>query len=209
MAGARSNRRAVFFREHPWCCFCGGTTAATTEDHFPGRSVFLGRNWPVGYVFPACTPCNNESSRDECLMAWVVRILYSMDLPEEVIGVVARYGGKLGKALHYRHTRRIVSTSAAVDSRVFTNLNALGSAFPRAALSLLQNEVEIQRAPTSLKSQFDYRFAVVEEGESSGFVISFGESLVLVVLIFLDRVRFEATQAAKKNSEQMQTTGVA
>jgi hypothetical protein len=29
-----------FFENHPNCCFCGGTTAATTIDHIPSIQLF-------------------------------------------------------------------------------------------------------------------------------------------------------------------------
>lgn len=260
MAGARSNRRKNFFADHPKCCFCGGAVTATTEDHVPGRSLFLERLWPSGYVFPACVRCNNETSRDEALLAWLVRIrlsdfspaterefekftleltrrfpeiwaginlhsrvetrrllremnlptsmpgvtdlVHSMNLPDQVKEASERYGAKLGKALHYRHTRKIVPTNAVINSKMFTNVNALGPSLPAQVFSFLTGEAEIQRASTSLKDQFDYRFAVVEEGEASAFVISFGESMVIVVGIFVDPARYEEAHAAERLSQQ-------
>lgn len=256
MAGARSVRRRKFFTEHPKCCFCGGAEEASTEDHVPGRALFLGRIWPNSYVFPACERCNNETSRDEALLAWLVRIrltelspeaereferytfeltrsfpeiwkglnihsrvetrrylkemrlsatslgvggdvVHSMDLPSQVLQVAERYGAKLGKALHYRHSGRIAPADAVVDSRVFTNANALGPQFPSEALTIITNEVEIQRAMTSLKEQFDYRFVVVEQGAASAFVATFGESMVIVVSVFENRERHEKSRATR------------
>jgi hypothetical protein len=72
-----------FFERHPKCCFCGGSEEATTEDHVPGRGLFLGRLWPKGYVFPACFSCNNEASRRESLLAWLVRIRITKFSPDQ------------------------------------------------------------------------------------------------------------------------------
>lgn len=56
----------------PYCCFCGGTSPATTEDHQPGRLFFKGREWPEGFVFPACEPCNSASRLSEKVMALLI-----------------------------------------------------------------------------------------------------------------------------------------
>lgn len=68
----RRRRRDAFFKAHPYCCFCGGTSPATTEDHQPGRLFFKGREWPEGFVFPACEPCNAASRLSEKVMALLI-----------------------------------------------------------------------------------------------------------------------------------------
>ncbi len=72
--GNAARRKRKFFSEHPFCCFCGGATPATTEDHFPSRALFRDRKWPEGYVFPACLPCNQATARDELIVAWISRL---------------------------------------------------------------------------------------------------------------------------------------
>jgi hypothetical protein len=72
--GEKISRKKRFLAKHPYCCFCGGTVTATTEDHFPPRSVFIGRLWPEGHVFPACFRCNNTTRNDEQLMALICRV---------------------------------------------------------------------------------------------------------------------------------------
>jgi hypothetical protein len=59
--GRSRDRRTAFFASHPLCCFCGGVTPATEEDHQPGRVFFRDREWPEGFVFPACSACNAVS----------------------------------------------------------------------------------------------------------------------------------------------------
>lgn len=70
--GERKARRDSFFRSHPFCCFCGGEVTATTEDHWPPRMIFEDRQWPEGFVFPACEPCNRTSSSAEALIALLI-----------------------------------------------------------------------------------------------------------------------------------------
>lgn len=66
----RRARREKFFAEHPKCCFCGGGSGACEEDHVPGRVFFSGRQWPEGYVFPACVECNRATADDEQVLAF-------------------------------------------------------------------------------------------------------------------------------------------
>src|SRR5262245_28261362 len=75
--GDSKSRKKKFFAEHPCCCFCRGSKRATTEDHQPARSLFDGRRWPEGYVFPACKRCNAVSRRDEAVLAYVSRLNYA------------------------------------------------------------------------------------------------------------------------------------
>jgi hypothetical protein len=74
--GNRKKLREKFFAEHPSCCFCGGAARAVEEDHFPSRALFDDRQWPEGYVFPACKSCNRVSRREETVIAFLSR-LYS------------------------------------------------------------------------------------------------------------------------------------
>ncbi|MDA9425667.1 MULTISPECIES: hypothetical protein [Bradyrhizobium] len=56
------------------CIFCGGRARATTVDHQPARALFDRRDWPEGYAFPACEPCNRASKDAEHKLALLVRI---------------------------------------------------------------------------------------------------------------------------------------
>jgi hypothetical protein len=60
---------ASFIKHHPFCCFCGGSAPATTRDHQPARVFFRDREWPEGFVFPACEPCNRISAESEAALA--------------------------------------------------------------------------------------------------------------------------------------------
>jgi hypothetical protein len=74
MAGAKRRQKLEFLKKHPKCCFCGGEADTTEWDHIPARHLFAERNWPEGYVFPACGACNDASASDELIMGFLVRI---------------------------------------------------------------------------------------------------------------------------------------
>lgn len=67
-------KRDAFVRDHPYCCFCGGSRPTEEVDHFPSRVLFRGRQWPEGYEFPACAACNRETSRDELIVSLLARL---------------------------------------------------------------------------------------------------------------------------------------
>jgi hypothetical protein len=73
---AKTHRRSHFLSEHPLCCFCGGQTPSAEPDHIPSRVFFDDRQWPEGYIFPACVQCNRISRHDEQVVALLSR-LYS------------------------------------------------------------------------------------------------------------------------------------
>jgi len=72
--GDKARRRREFLARHPVCCFCGGTTPATTTDHVPSRQLFDKRQWPEGNEFPACEPCNRATKDEEQVVAMLARI---------------------------------------------------------------------------------------------------------------------------------------
>lgn len=72
--GSKTRRLNQFLAKHPTCCYCGGTAKATTEDHWPPRTVFIERAWPQGYVFPACTSCQRRTSNIEGMFGLICRL---------------------------------------------------------------------------------------------------------------------------------------
>lgn len=247
MAGISKARRLRFLEKHPYCCFCGGSTSTETEDHIPARSLFDGRQWPEGYVFPACKSCNHLSSSDELLVAWLSRfqisdrmtseqeskfeslclkvqqrhpliwhgirelsraqsrrlardagierlqateLTYAVTIPQEVMAAVQRYGVKIAKALHYKHTGRIVPTEAHVSAWSFTNAEALKSDIVPRVFAVLPGSPVLKRSNTHLEDQFHYQYGIVEDGEASAFLISIRQSMVIASFAFCDHARY-------------------
>ncbi len=76
--GNAKRRSMAFLRMHPYCCFCGGQTLATTRDHWPSRALFDSRQSPEGYEFPACEACNRLSSQSEAIFVMFCRLVRPM-----------------------------------------------------------------------------------------------------------------------------------
>jgi len=79
--GDRARRRREFLKKHPLCCFCGGTTPATTIDHVPSRQLFNNKGWPEGYEFPACELCNGAARDAEQVVAMLARATAAVRMP--------------------------------------------------------------------------------------------------------------------------------
>lgn len=72
--GTKNRRLRLFLANSPKCCYCGGNSTATTEDHWPPRTLFIGRQWPEGYVFPACDSCQRRTSNIEGMFGLLCRL---------------------------------------------------------------------------------------------------------------------------------------
>ncbi len=70
-----SRKRRYIDVAHPFCCFCGGTTPATTLDHVPSKSCFPDGLCPEGFEFPACKACNHGTKRDDQIFGSYVMLL--------------------------------------------------------------------------------------------------------------------------------------
>lgn len=67
--------------QHPYCCFCGGGTPATTREHYPPKALFDNSHRPDQLVVPACQPCNDISRSADLIVGIASRWSFS-DLNE-------------------------------------------------------------------------------------------------------------------------------
>ena len=72
--GEAKRRAQAILDASEGCIFCGGDSPSTTVDHQPARALFDRKEWPEGYAFPACEPCNQKSKHAENRLALLVRI---------------------------------------------------------------------------------------------------------------------------------------
>lgn len=240
---ASKAKRQTFFIEHPICCFCGGGSPATTQDHIPGRALFERRIWPEGYLFPACAECNRESSDNELAVALFASMSESkrhssaqlkelrkrfdafkrqcpelaqkiktfsrsgeisllkkknvptwnattglqrkvMVFPSEVLSMCNEFGIKLGKALHYLHTKTIVPIETQVHCMAFTN----------ADMETLDQEVinkinslpgfpKIVASKQPLNDQFTYKYVISDDQNKGAFTVMFGKDALMFLIV--------------------------
>ncbi|WP_375208749.1 hypothetical protein [Hyphomonas jannaschiana] len=80
--GQRKRRLQAFKAEHPICCYCAKAPTETI-DHLPNRDCFVGRAFPEGFEFPACSTCNSKSRQAEQIVAIYLALLARDGFPPE------------------------------------------------------------------------------------------------------------------------------
>lgn len=108
---------------------------------------------------------------------------YVVQFPDELMNVPARYALKLGKALYYKHTGRILEPDANIRVTAVPNSEFMADYFPRASFNILNQIPALSRSGKSLADQFGYRFALTTDCHGAGFVVQFRESIVMLILV--------------------------
>ena len=231
-AKRKRQRKDAFLRQHPWCCFCGGVTPATTVDHIPSIQMFSLRRRPKGLEVPACESCNQATRQHEQVVAMLGRLYpdggtedereetgrillavnnnvpgllqemmpsfeqqlrfqrSGVDVPN-VGGVlncngpilnrsVQIFGGKLGLALHYTTTGRIISPSGGAAVRWFSNFQAATDGIPPDLFKLLGSRRSLKQGNWGVEEQFAYAYAVTEECNTGMYYCTFRTSFALL-----------------------------
>ena len=113
MSRNRANRKQEFLRKHPFCCLCGGTIPATTIEHAPPRVLFVDRQIPGAFSFPACDRCNGGSKDADQIAALVTLIMGSATSSH----VTDRYINKLleAAATNYPEMLKYIDTSVSLQ----------------------------------------------------------------------------------------------
>lgn len=127
--------------------------------------------------------------------------LYAVAMPKELIDVPQRYGDKLGRALYYLHTGRIVPPGGGVTVKVMTNVDFMSPQFPRERFNILNGRPALTRSGKSLEDQFVYRYAVPIDGHGAGFLVQFGRSMAMVILVYEDESAYQQRVAARRAYE--------
>ncbi|WP_157085307.1 hypothetical protein [Methylobacterium sp. Leaf99] len=66
----KEKRKVRFLRDHPVCCFCGGSKITETWDHVPPKACFPEGHWPETFEFPACFDCNSSTKDADQIFAY-------------------------------------------------------------------------------------------------------------------------------------------
>ncbi|HZZ94026.1 MAG TPA: hypothetical protein VFE23_15805 [Usitatibacter sp.] len=95
------------------------------------------------------------------------------------------FATKLFLALFYFQTETILPPEGRIAFKWATNEKSLDESFPKDVLApVLQGFPELQRANTSLRDQFFYRFGVADTKMAAAFLAFFNQSLALLGFVF-------------------------
>lgn len=118
--------------------------------------------------------------------------VYMVSVPEPFVEAMQRYGEKLGRALYYLHTSRIVPSDGHVSAVALTNSQFMSAEFPRERFQLLHVFPPVGRAKRDLSDQFAYRYAVPTDSQGAGFLVQFRESTAMLILVNESKAAHEA-----------------
>lgn len=173
----------------------------------------------VNARFPALIQRMQGASATE-VRAWLRRANLSLphgvstadinmvNVPPEVDGIVKAFGERLVRALHYKHTGRIVPSTGTVRVSWYTNANLLDNTFPRQVFERLKQRPTLIRASENLTQQFNYSYEVSASGDLGAFLSAFGgNALVLTSLVIFDpAVAAEAAAIAEQRRRETAAT---
>lgn len=122
-----------------------------------------------------------------------------MAVPKEAVKAVREFAVKIAKALHFLHTGRIVPEQAAIQHHWFTNFSQLEGKIPDDIFTIPNNAARLHRAKVDLSDQFNYRYAIADNGELSMFTVWFRASFCIAVFVTFDpKIMASATAAARE-----------
>ena len=99
---------------------------------------------------------------------------------------VLRVGFKLGCALYYLHSSRIVPLAGGVLIRWFTNVQAFADELPEEISQLTHAQGVVLRNSRSLSDQFEYRHGASADYEAFAFAARFRQSFLIFGLALRD-----------------------
>jgi len=114
-----------------------------------------------------------------------------------VAAVMDAFAAKLLMALHYRHTGTILPKTGLITYRWYTNADTRPEALDQ-VLKVLKGSPELRRQTTSLKEQFDYRFAVESNMRTAAFLVEFATAFYIFGLTTSDPDTHEWADGVRK-----------
>jgi hypothetical protein len=112
-------------------------------------------------------------------------------LTETHHGAVLRLADKLTRALHYKHTGRIVPGPDAIRTKWWSNAQRATDDYPIAALSQLKQKAPLVREGVNLDDQFGYVYETLENGTIGVYHAMFRRSFAIVGFVSFDPTFFD------------------
>lgn len=101
------------------------------------------------------------------------------------------FGAKLGYALYYDSTERVIPLSGGVAVRWFSNFDAVTGRIPSEFLRVLGPETTLEQGKWGVGDQFSYSFAITDNSEMAVYFSTFRKSFAVVSWASDDVSRFE------------------
>jgi hypothetical protein len=143
---------------------------------------------------------------DEMHMSRASMKLAGKGLPSQVRDTLVRASGplmtrymqmfsvKLGQALHFEETARIVPPEGGVYIRWFSNVDQLQGKLPDEFLAKMPQEKTLRQGKFSVERQFQYTSWVADDGSIGAHFATFGFSFAVLALVTTDRSKYEGKE---------------
>jgi hypothetical protein len=107
-----------------------------------------------------------------------------------VSGHMERFAAKFGLAMHFELTGKPVPASGVVAARWYSNADVLENKFPQEAWQILSAPQTLRQGRKHVSDQFEYAYAVDDEGRFGMFLGTFRFSFAVLAFTSDDPERF-------------------
>jgi hypothetical protein len=101
------------------------------------------------------------------------------------------FATKLGFALYYEITGRIVPTDGGVAARWFSNVDRVEGTFPLSVFDILLPPETLKQGKFNVSDQFSYQWRMAEGDRMALFFASFRHSFAILAFVTTDRSLFD------------------
>jgi hypothetical protein len=101
------------------------------------------------------------------------------------------FATKLGFALYYEVTGRIVPNNGGVVARWFSNVDRVEGTFPQTVFDILLPPETLKQGKFNVSDQFSYQWRIAEEDRMALFFASFRHSFAVLAFVTTDSSLFD------------------
>lgn len=107
-------------------------------------------------------------------------------IPPLIHGAIDRFNAKLTKALHYKHSGRIIPPGAWIRIQWWTNAHFIANEFPKELTEVITGRTQLKRGTVTLDDQYSYNYAVSDDGAHGMYLSYFREVFCLLGMVVFD-----------------------
>ncbi|MGF1623957.1 MAG: hypothetical protein ACFCVH_03660 [Alphaproteobacteria bacterium] len=111
---------------------------------------------------------------------------------------IQKFGAKLGFALHYHLTGRIVPRAGGVAVRWYTNYDAMTRGIPSSLFRILGEPETLRQGRWSVSDQFAYAYAIKTGSSTGAYFSTFRRSFAVLSWVCEDRARLGDAAESRK-----------
>ena len=104
-------------------------------------------------------------------------------VPPDAQRAVDYFAKKIAKALHFKHTRKVVPPAASIKHRWFTNFNHIEGEVPPEIFTIPTGVPSLKRTNVKLSDQFNYLYTGSVDGTLGMYTIEFRQSFCICVMV--------------------------